>query len=146
MQECMGLLRTTLKALDLMQPKLPDSLKLMLLHHCEQFNGYLFHPQQQERIFNPGRVTLFMNTVYRNWENIDKTLPIEEIFRRITQNVVRDSQTSPASATLSQVIKYPVAKILLNELLENQIIESETLPAIVSQEKLNERSQMISFM
>jgi hypothetical protein len=139
--------KDNVRALDMFQPALPDQLKTMLLEHCEQFNGYLFHPDQKDRIFNPGRVMFFFDNVFEAWQNIDKTLPVNDIFASLI-DIPNDSQTAPAQSTLKFVIKYPVGKTILIELLKNKVIESKVPSGVDSSsfENVNQRSEMISFM
>ena len=47
---------------------IPKEVQDLLLKYCEIYDGYSFHPLQQEHIYNPGRILYFLQQVDAIWK------------------------------------------------------------------------------
>ena len=107
------------KGIKMIQPPIPSDVQGMLLKYCDYYDGYMFHPLQNHRIYNSGRILYFLQEVWSRWVNLNPNLTGEHLFRFLV-DFKEDSQTRPAESTLKYIQASEASQLLLKDLLKEQ--------------------------
>jgi len=136
------------KGIEMIKPPIPKDVQQMLINYCDRFDGYIFHPLQNVRLYNPGRIVYFLQQVRLKWLS-QSQFSKNNLFQSLV-NFIQDSQTRPAESTLKYIQTSKASKLLLQDLLQEENAEvkcEEGVDPRFSLEKiLVDRRSLISFM
>ncbi|CAI2182790.1 15393_t:CDS:2 [Funneliformis geosporum] len=130
---------------------LSDNIKKEIMSWLkEENNGYFFHRNQPEGIFNTARVMYCIRKLMKQKKKLDDSWDSSVILNTLL-NFPPDPQTLPAQTTLDLIVNNPLGKSILTEALSRSPLNStdgieQRFRLTNIRELVTDRTPLLSFM